>query len=58
MLIAIFDLPTLQEEISDVELARFAGVLMRLCRRLRGLLTPPLFDSPGEIHWHGAAAGE
>jgi isoamylase len=47
-----------QEAALDVELARFAGALARLRRRLAPLLAPPLFDSPRDISWHGASGGE
>jgi pullulanase/glycogen debranching enzyme len=44
------------EDVADVEMARFVGVVSRLRRKLAHLLLPPKFDSPRDITWHGANA--
>jgi pullulanase/glycogen debranching enzyme len=47
-----------QQDVEDVEVARFVGVVSRLRRRLAGLLLPPMFDSPRDIVWRGAGGDE
>lgn len=42
------------EDVADVEMARFVGVVSRLRRKLAHLLLPPKFDSPRDLTWHGA----
>lgn len=46
------------EDITDVEIARFVGVAMRLRRKVSSLVLQPLFDSPRDIQWRGADGGE
>lgn len=44
------------EDVADLEMARFVGVVSRLRRKLAHLLLPPKFDSPRDLTWHGATA--
>jgi isoamylase len=44
------------EDVAEVEMARFVGVVSRLRRKLAHLLLPPKFDSPRDLQWHGAHA--
>lgn len=47
-----------QQDVADVEMARFVGVVSRLRRKLSPLLLPPRFDSPRDIAWHSASGSE
>lgn len=45
-------------DVYDVEIARFVGVVMRLRSKFEGLLLPTMFDSPRDITWYGENGGE
>ena len=47
-----------QDDVADVEMAHFVGVVSRLRRKLAYLLLPPRFDSPRDIAWYNAHGGE
>ena len=46
-----------QDAVEGAAAARFAGVIVRIRRRLTALLAPPDFESERKITWHGASAG-
>eukprot|EP00775_Hariotina_reticulata_P005214 gene5214-5452_t len=47
----VFNAPTLSRK----GLLRFVRGVLRIRKKYRGLLSPPMFDSPRAISWHGAA---
>ena len=46
------------QDVADVEMARFVGVVARLRRKFASMLLPPRFDSPRDLSWHGASGAE